>query len=575
MTGQEKNEADINDKAQVLVLGGGLNGLVAAATLALAGQKVTLLEAGETLGGSLAPYRFAGTADSPFSVPLGAPTPCVLPEKIRRELTLTRRGLKRRAQSLPLVLAEQRGDQTAWEEAVVLDKGPFDASPKPWTDHALPATIRGLAWPKSFSEALECLAIETEQPPSAPGHFPERRALGGLLERAFQAYRRPREGKGAIAGSTQGLEALSQLRFQTAEELLEALRDPKGAGPTLATGPLLSAGLLGQGIDGRAPGSALAWLQTLAGHGTPKRWPTGSDLEGGSAGLIEALRQQIEAHGGLCLTQARVQKILIESDRITGVALEDGRRIEGAQVLSTVSAEATLLKFVGVASVGIDLAHALHHRPNRGCSAFVVLALGRLPTLGLTTGEALEAETVLRARILSSPQGDVLHHAGQKWRAGDLADTLPCEITVPSLWEPSLAPEGGAVLCVHWGFVPSGLAAQEAVKERLLERSLKLLRPLMPDLEETVMGTDCFLPDDLERLFGWPQGDWTGGALTVDHSGYLRPDPRLADYRAPLPGLYLAGSSSHPGPGLAGMAGRNAALSLLSDLPKARQGAGS
>jgi phytoene dehydrogenase-like protein len=325
--------------------------------------------------------------------------------------------------------------------------------------------------------------------------------------------------------------------------------------------PLLKGALgfdavLGTNFGPRSPGTVLTLLYRLATQAA-----AGGGLSqpvGGVGALCEALARSATAHGAQIRARTAVKRILVEADRAAGVELESGERIAAGTVISSADPKTTFLQLLGTAQLDTGFVRRVSHLRSRGLAAKLHLALDRLPEF---TGAA---ESDLRGRLLISPSLEYLEHAYNHAKYGEYSSAPALEITVPTLNDPALAPPGQHVLSALVQYVPYALKGGWLdERERFTGLCLSLLERYAPGLSSSVVGVELLTPADIEQEFRISGGHWHHGDLAFDQFFMVRPVPGAAQHATPLPGLYLCGAGCHPGGGVIGTAGLNAARQVL------------
>jgi phytoene dehydrogenase-like protein len=309
--------------------------------------------------------------------------------------------------------------------------------------------------------------------------------------------------------------------------------------------------VLGSSYGPRAPGTVLPLLYRCAG-GAPAL------AKGGTDGVVEALLASARAAGVVVKLGCKVAAVSVEKDRCTGIVLADGRTIRARHVLSSVDPRTTCLDLLGARYLDTGMVRRLTHLRSRGAAAKLALALDGLPD-GLDRG-------LLAGRLLRVPSIQRLERASDAVKYGRLSDELMVEAVIPSLSDPSLVPAGGHVVSAVLQYAPYRLdEGWETGKPKLLEAGLAALAEMLPGIRKRIVAARLCTPADIEREFGVAGGHWHHGELVVDQMLMLRPVPGLAQYRTPVDGLYLCGAGSHPGGGISGVPGMNAARAVLAE----------
>jgi phytoene dehydrogenase-like protein len=276
--------------------------------------------------------------------------------------------------------------------------------------------------------------------------------------------------------------------------------------------------------------------------------------------LCDALAKAAGAAGAVIRTESAVAGILVDSDRACGVLLESGERIGARQVISNADPKTTFLKLLGTAHLDAGFVRRVNHIRSRGLAAKIHLALNRPPPFTAVS------EAALRGRLLSAPSLEHLEHAYNHSKYGEFSASPAMEITVPSINDATLAPAGRHVLSAIVQYAPYALKqGWDRGRQDFLDTSLDVLEALAPGLRGCIVAAEVLTPEDVETQFRSSGGHWHHGDLAFDQILMVRPVPGAAQYRTPVEGLFLCGAGCHPGGGVMGIAGRNAAQQVLSD----------
>ncbi len=516
----------MTERYDAIVIGAGHNGLACAAYLARAGRKVVVFEAAPEVGGMAATRRFAPG----FSVSSAAHLLVQMPAKLVRELGL----------DLPLAA---KGLHTI----ALSDSGPpltltrNDAAGGDLSEKDISAYRAFKARMRAHAEVLAPLLLEA--PPRLVG--------GGWHDRlsfAKLAWRlRVRHGKRNMR------EFLRLIGINIFDVLKDSL-DHDGL-----QGALAFDAVLGTAMGPRTPGTVLTYLYRLSGEVDSGMGADSPALvRGGLGALSRALRHVAERAGARIHTHSPVHRILIEAGRATGVELEGGERIKAAHVVSSADPKTTFLSLVGARHLDTRFAQRIHRIRMAGRTAKVHLALDGLPAFtGLSRAQ-------MGHRLVIAPDMTAIERAFDASKYGTAADQPVMEITVPTLHDPDLAPAGGHVLSAIVQYAPyDHRQGWPAVKTAFLERVLDRLEQFAPGLRRLITRSELLTPLDVEHLYGAHGGHWHHGEMAIDQMWMLRPTYGAARYAAPIGGLFLCGAGAHPGGGVMGAAGRNAARALL------------
>jgi phytoene dehydrogenase-like protein len=315
----------------------------------------------------------------------------------------------------------------------------------------------------------------------------------------------------------------------------------------------------------RSPGTSLSFLHHHVGS------PTGvfgvrTVVRGGVGALVGALAAAARERGVEIRCAAPVERIAIEKGRAVGVSLDGGAEIPARAVLSGADPARTFLELAGTTYLDPDFVHAVRMIRFRGGHARVHLALSELPRFESLTEPP-------QGSIVFAPDLDAVEHAYDDAKHGAVSERPVLEARIPSLADPSLAPDGQHVLSVDVRFVPVGEAgsnadggpAAGAAAEVLGERVVALLAEHAPNIPGAILARDVVMPADLEARYGWSGGDPFHGELALDQLLFMRPVPGWSGHRTPIEGLYLCGPGTHPATAITGASGRHAAATMHED----------
>jgi phytoene dehydrogenase-like protein len=289
-------------------------------------------------------------------------------------------------------------------------------------------------------------------------------------------------------------------------------------------------------------------------------------VRGGMGALSEAIAAAARRHGAEVRTGARVARVRVRRGRADGVVLEDGAEIDARAVASCADATVTLLRLVGEEHLPADAAEAVRRIDYGSASLKINLALSALPDFTALPGSAPGPQH--RGTIHVAPGLEYLERAYDDAKYGRPSAEPVLECTLPSVVDPTLAPPGAQVMSMFVQYAPYRLrgAHWDEVKEPFADRCVDLLDRYAPGFRASVVAREVLSPLDLERRFGLTGGNIFQGAMTPGQLLFLRPIPGFARYRTPLRDLYLCGAAAHPGGGVTGACGYNAAREILRDL---------
>jgi phytoene dehydrogenase-like protein len=333
---------------------------------------------------------------------------------------------------------------------------------------------------------------------------------------------------------------------------------------------LLQAAVAARGVFGTAQGPWSAGsgaVLLLNAAADPVPGGSAVTVKGGPGALAAAMADAARAAGAEIRTGARVARILVEEERAAGVVLDDGTEIRGRGVVSNADPRRTFLDLVDPIDLDPGFLAKVRNFRSRGTVAKVHLALDARPTFQGV------AHPDLHGRILVAPGIDYLERAFDASKYGEIPQQPYLDVTVPTLADPSLAPAGRHVLSAHVQFVPYQLAAGrqwDDTRDELASVVLRTLEEYAPGIGATVEATQVLTPVDLERTYGLTGGQIYHGEPSLDQLFTMRPILGWAQYRTPIEGLFLCGSGTHPGGGITGASGQNAAREIVKAL-KARR----
>ncbi|MEX1993903.1 MAG: NAD(P)/FAD-dependent oxidoreductase [Steroidobacteraceae bacterium] len=515
----------MTERDRIVIVGGGHNGLACAAYLARAGREVVVLEAAAQVGGAAitreiaAGYRVSGCAHLSY----------LLDATIARELKLASHGLKWARTGLKTVALAPGG------EHLVLDGGRLESGTLSDSDRSELA-----AWHARMMQFARVLGRQhNRRPPRLGGGG--RDELLGAAKLGFDIRRMGREPM---------REFLRIAGINIYDVLEEKFESP------LLKGALALDAVLGTNLGPRSNNSVLALLHRLSGAAQDGAGP--SLPEGGMGAVSEAFAAAARAAGATIRTGSPVGRITLDGDRVSGVELEGGEKVSGGIVVSNADPARTLLRLLGTRHLETGFAHRVRHIRMKGMAAKLHLALDALPAFARLP-VALAGE-----RLAIAPDMTYLEHAFDHAKYGQCSPDPALEITMPSVHDKSLAPAGKHVLSAVVLYAPHDpRASGDGPRRELLERTLGILERYAPGLRRLVVASELLLPADLEREFRITGGHWHHGELALDQMLMLRPVPGAAQYAMPVNGLYLCGAGCHPGGGVMGSAGRNAARAVL------------
>jgi phytoene dehydrogenase-like protein len=532
-------------ECDILVIGAGHNGLVAAAYLARAGLRTRVLERRPLVGG-------ACVTESPwpgFRISRAAYVAGLLRPRIVRELQLRRHGLE--------LLRRDPASFTPVPDGGGLLLG---ADPEASRRSIARFSRRDAERYGEYEGFLDRTARALEPLLDAPPPDPSRWRIRDLRLLARLA-------RGAL-GLRRELPRVAELLLGPARPALEGWFESEPLRATLATDAVI-----GAWASPSTPGTGYVLFHHVMGEtgGARGVW---AYVRGGMGSLSEALAAAARAEGVEIRTEAPVASVCVEAGRARGVLLESGERLDARVVVSGADPHHTLLGLVGADALPEDAARRLRALDFRSPSLKINLALDALPRF--RGGSSGPAGPEHRGTIhVGATDLDAIDAAFESACRGELPQRPLVELTLPSALDSSLAPPGRHVASMFVQYAPWQPAGSswDVERERFGDRVCALVEEVAPGFQSSILHREVLAPPDLERIFGLTGGNIFHGAMTLDRLLFLRPVAGWSPYRTPVAGLYLCGAGTHPGGGVMGACGRNAALEVVRDLERsARRG---
>jgi len=516
-----------------IVIGGGINGLTCAAHLAKNGIRTVLVEQRASVGGCAAESELAPG----FSVPTLSHATGPIRGDVVAELQLHQHGLSfTDTTSQVSALSPDGRALVVWDDAGRTAEGLRAWSAK---DAA--------AWP-AFQQSMNKLGalvgrVFVDIPPSMD--TPTTRDVFGLLQtlRTFRSLPKADQWRLLRWGPMAVADLVSEV-IET--ELLRA---------TVAAD-----GVFGAMLGPWSAGSGLQLLLTAANRSLAS--PGGHIVSGGPVAFARALEKAAIRHGVEIRTGDGVKRIEVRDDRAIGVTLGGGGHLEARAVVSAVDPKRTFLSLCEAEHLPPEFLWRIKHYRTRGTLAKVNLALSSLPQFAGATRD------VLAGRVRIAPDLDYLERAFDHAKYGRYSPHPWVEFTIPSIGDPTLAPPGAHVLSAYAQFAPYTLREGDWDSSRgaFGDAVVSTLAQYAPDLTSLIVAAETLTPLDFERGWGLSGGHIFHGELSLDQFFTMRPLLGYGQYRTPLPGLFLCGSGTHPGTGLTGGSGLNAARAIARDL---------
>ena len=492
-----------------IVIGAGPNGLAAAHRLAVKGASVLVLEAAATPGGG------AGLSHLSYN----------LDPRVDKAMNLAAHGLDWLTTNLATTALSPAGNHLRLEGPVGnrLTGDITDADRKAW--EALRARLL------RFAAVLSPL---NQMPPpriaKGVGNPMLKLGLIGLRARMLGA---------------RDFRELGRILLTNVHDLL----DDEITSPQLK-GALAFEATLGGWLGPRSPNSVLPWLVRLSGQTAGVQGALGLP-KGGMAALGAAMAAAAAAKGVTLRCNARVVRIIVTGERVRGVILAGGEEIRANRVISAIAPKTTLLSLIGAAHLDTGLVTRARHQKARGGAAKLHLTLRAAPDFRGAN---------LKDRLLIAGSEHDVERSFNPVKYARVPDRPGLEILIPTAHEPRA--DGKHRLSAIAQFAPHAPADRDAARAEMLAACMARLEAHAPGITALAESTEILMPYDIEDRFGLPGGQWHSGELSVEQMLFLRPLPGIAQYQGPIPGLWLASAGCHPGGGVSGTPGWNAAVAM-------------
>lgn len=513
----------MTDRTDAIIIGAGHNGLVCAAYLARAGMNVLVLESAGSAGGMSAPrtinddYHFPGLAHAAYPVS----------SAIRRDLKLEQFGYEP-GKAIGTVALDTDGEHLTLGSNGVSGEGLSKL------DQAAYPEFRETYL--AFARAIHPL-FDNKPPRLKDMGFADKATLAKL-------------GWNIRIGL--GREAMYEFLRVAAINIYDVLNDTFD--DDRLKGAIAADAVMGSAMGPRTPGTVLTWLQRLQGE---LNGPL-SLLSGGKSQLVHALTQSAEDAGATIQVNTHVNKILIDNGKAFGVELTNGEMLKARIIISNADPRSTFTSLVGAPQLDAMFANRVTQIRGSGVVAKLHLALSGKPEF---TGLP---ESHLDDRLLVAPSMRYIENAFNHSKYEECSEHPILEITIPSLHNSALAPDGHHVMSVNVAFVPYELeGGWEEQKTTFAYKVISQLGQYSPNLKSLIVDHEFLTPRDIEEQFHAVQGHWHHGELSIHQSFMMRPLHGAAQYDTPIARLFLCGAGSHPGGGLTGLPGHNAAKRIL------------
>jgi phytoene dehydrogenase-like protein len=523
-------------KYDVIVIGGGHNGLTNAAYLARAGKKVLVLERRHVLGGAAVTEEvFPGFKFSVCSYVVS-----LLRPEIIRDLDLPRHGLE----ILPLdgTFTPMPSGDYLWR---VNDHG------KTHREIARHSKVDAEAYDE-FGKAMQAMCrfvkpILSMVPPDPSTLNPRELMKLLFLGKRFQGL------------ASEDKYNQVQLMTMSAIDFLDQWFETDVLKATMS-----ASGIIGTFLGVRSPGTAYVLLHHYMGEidGAFRSW---GFARGGTGAISNAIADAAREAGAEIRTEAPIARIIVKGNRAQGVALQNGDEIYADVISSSVDPRLTFIKFIEESALPTEFLEDVRRYKFRGSSGKVNIALDALPDFKCLPGPGAH----LRGAISISPSVEYMERAYDDAKYGNFSRHPYIDMVIPSLTDPSVAPPGKHVMSCFVQYAPYKLRAGlnwDDQREAFGNAVIDTIAEYAPNFKNIILNKQVLTPLDLERDFGLSEGNIFQGELSLEQLFFLRPVPGYAQFRTPIKNLYMCGSATHPGGGIMGAPGRLAALEILKDV---------
>jgi len=521
-----------------IIIGGGHNGLVTAAYLARAGRSVLVLERRELVGGcAVTEELWPG-----FKVSTASYVNSLFRPEIIRDLELKRHGFE--------MLPRSPSSFTPFPDGRYLLMGPdkemTHREVTKFSKKDAEALPKYEAMLERVADFLEPTLVQTPPNPwsLAPGNLIQLAKLG-------LAFRKL---------GTDGQKAI-EILTGAANPILDRWFESEEVKATIATDAII-----GAFATPSMPGTAYVLFHHVMGQCDGVRGVWGY-VRGGMGGLSNAIAAAAREKGAEIRVNAHVSRILVKNGRATGVVLADGTELTARKVVSGVDANVTFLKLMDAKELPTEFADAIRHLDYASGSCKVNLALSEVPDFTCLRGNTPGPQH--RGTIHLCPTRDYIEKAFDPAKYGYISPSPIIEATIPSSLDDTVAPKGKHVMSMFTQYFPYTLAGDagtlEENKRRYAERCIDIMTDYAPNFRRSVLNYQVLSPADIESRYALTGGNIMQGTMSLSSLSFMRPVPGYADYRTPVKGLYLCGAATHPGGGVMGACGYNAAREILKD----------
>src|ERR1700728_2155318 len=530
-----------------IVVGGGHNGLVAAAYLARSGARTLVLEARNKTGG--AATTEAPWPDAPeFRVTRLSYVMSLLPPTIINDLGLTGRGYK----IFPMGPYYQAFPEGGSIKLYADDAKRNHAEISRWSVKDADAMPRWDAWLSGLAEVLGPLLLTV--PPNLGSRKP--RDLAGLLRLAWRE-------RGLDVRTIADVTRL--MTMSIADLLDDWFESPQ------VKGALAVNGVIGTWAGPYEPGTAYVMAHHSIGDVGDGHLGNWGFQEGGMGAVSSAIESAAREHGAEVRLNAKVARILVENGKAAGVVLENGEEIRARVIVSPLHPRTAFLDQIGREHLPPDFLGDIEHWKTRSGVVKINLALAELPDFIADPGSSLQEHHT--GSVEMAPTMDYIERAFLDAREGQAAVRPFSDGVIPTAFDKTLSPEGTHIMSLFTQWVPADWSEEPhtAELEAYADRMIDCYNELAPNFKASILHRDIVRPHELEQEYGLIGGNIFHGELSLEQLFHMRPAPGFADYRSPVDGLYYGSSATHAGGGVCGIPGWQAARAAISDKKAARR----
>jgi phytoene dehydrogenase-like protein len=530
-----------------IVVGGGHNGLVAAAYLARSGASTVVLEARPKTGG--AATTEAPWPDAPeFSVTRLSYVMSLMPPTIINDLELDRHGY----QIYPMGPYYQAFPDGGSIKLYADDAQRNHEEVSKWSKQDADAIPRWDAWLAGLAEVLGPLLLTV--PPAIGSRRP--RDLADTLRLAWRH-------RGL---DVRTIADVTRLMTMSIADLLDDWFSSPQVKAALAVN-----GVIGTWAGPYEPGTAYVMAHHSIGDVGDGHLGNWGFPEGGMGAVATAIERAARGHGAEVRTGARVARVNVSGDRATGVTLENGDEIRAQVVVSTLHPRTAFLEQVGENNLPADFVRDIRHWKTRSGVVKINLALAELPDFTADPGSDLQEHHT--GSVEMAPSMEYVERAFQDAREGRPAARPFSDGVIPTSFDKTLCPDGSHIMSLFTQWVPSDWNTEPhtAELEAYADRMIDCYNELAPNFKASILHRDIVGPYQLEHEYGLVGGNIFHGELSLEQLFHMRPAPGFADYRTPVRGLYYGSSATHAGGGVCGIPGWQAARAAIADQKAARR----